>query len=471
MHLFLLATLLLQINNLSAFVVIRPTSFSDGYSTTSVFASDSNSAFTPDESKKNTVSSRNTISPTELISNILKTSFLAACVWTTSSLMMTPMQQYPTAFVANAKEMASGSGSRVNKDPESLLRYGLPIPNDKPVRELQSAIEEIKINIASKRKLAALDNIKKTRQILNSQSTLFTNKMCRDSDTCTTIIKSMSETLTPLENALKDASNFLQGSDQERNALDTAYTYQDTLQKSLSLLEENMVPANYKTIVPSEYSDLPQLQGRATVEFILQKSDGSPYVLDGKDYNEAKLVMIIDGYTAPITSGNFIDLVQKGFYNKMNIQRSDGFVVQTGDPDGDAVGYVGKPSKAVGAGKNGERLIPLEVFTRGDTAPFYESTLDESDKGGQATILPFSSYGAMGWAREEYDNNSGSSQFFWLLFDSDLTPAGKNMLDGRYPCFGYVVEGADFLRDIKEGDVIVSTKVLSGIERLVPAKE
>jgi hypothetical protein len=25
--------------------------------------------------------------------------------------------------------MASGNGSRVNKDPESLLRYGLPIDN------------------------------------------------------------------------------------------------------------------------------------------------------------------------------------------------------------------------------------------------------------------------------------------------------------------------------------------------------
>ena len=32
-------------------------------------------------------------------------------------------------FVVNAKEMASGTGSRVNKDPESLLRYGLPINN------------------------------------------------------------------------------------------------------------------------------------------------------------------------------------------------------------------------------------------------------------------------------------------------------------------------------------------------------
>lgn len=46
-----------------------------------------------------------------------------------------PSYDNPNSFhpimlnVANAKEMASGSGSRVNKDPESLLRYGLPIQN------------------------------------------------------------------------------------------------------------------------------------------------------------------------------------------------------------------------------------------------------------------------------------------------------------------------------------------------------
>jgi len=471
MRLLLLTVLSLQLHSSCAFVIVRP-SLSIGLSTsTTLFAADSP---TSEQGSKHVIpSSDRSIQPTHVLSNILKTSFLAACVWTSSSLafsVTTPFQYYPSGFVANAKEMASGSGSRVNKDPESLLRYGLPIPNDKPIRVLQGAIEDIKINIASKRKSAALDDVKKTRQILNSQSTFFANKMCRNADTCTSILKSMSETLTPLENSLKDASNFLQGSEQERNSLDAAYKYQDGLQKSISRLEENMVPANYKTPVPPEYSDLPQLQGRATVEFILQKSDGSPYVLEGKNYNEAKLVMTIDGYSSPITAGNFIDLVQKGFYSKMNIQRADGYVVQTGDPDGDAVGYVGKPNKAVGAGKNGERLIPLEVFVRGENAPFYESTLDESGKGGQATILPFSSYGAMGWAREEYDNNSGSSQFFWLLFDSDLTPAGKNMLDGRYPCFGYVIEGSDFLRDIKEDDVIVSTKILDGLEGFVPAK-
>lgn len=43
-------------------------------------------------------------------------------------------------------------------------------------------------------------------------------------------------------------------------------------------------------------------------------------------------------------------------------------------------------------------------------------------------------------AREEYNPDSASSQVFWLLFESDLTPAGKNLLDGRYACFGYTVE-------------------------------
>merc|ERR1712029_153197 len=137
---------------------------------------------------------------------------------------------------------------------------------------------------------------------------------------------------------------------------------------------------------------------------------------------------------------------------------------------GEAEGYVGTPSKSVGAGKHGERLIPLEIFAKGDKGPIYETTIEDEGKGGQATILPFSSYGAMGWARDEYDPNSGSSQFFWLLFDSDLTPAGKNVLDGLYSCFGYVVEGEDFLRDLKEEDIIVSATILSGAENLVQPK-
>ena len=73
----------------------------------------------------------------------------------------------------------------------------------------------------------------------------------------------------------------------------------------------------------------------------------------------------------------------------------------------------------------------------------------------------------LGSARGEDDINSASSQFFWLPFDSDLTPAGKNLLDGRYTCFGYTVQGAEFLTDLKEGDIIASAKVIEGGDRLV----
>ena len=50
---------------------------------------------------------------------------LSVTIWSTPNLPFLPPQQ----MQAVAKELASGSGSRVNKDPESLLRLGLPISN------------------------------------------------------------------------------------------------------------------------------------------------------------------------------------------------------------------------------------------------------------------------------------------------------------------------------------------------------
>lgn len=408
--------------------------------------------------------------------NIMASTLVAAALWVSPPALFHNVDgpihnimpdTIRTSIVADAKEMASGSGSRVNKDPESLLRLGLPIPKDKELRKFQTVVEEIRQDVSTKRKAAALDGIKKTEKTLKAKSSEFSG-MCREPTECTSIMASMNDLFDPLEASLKDAQTFFNGSDQERAALDKAYAGQDKLQKLLTQLEEQMVPAGYETPVPDDYSDLPQLRGgRATVEFVLKKPGNAPFDIEGVNFPEAKMKMIIDGYTAPVTGGNFIDLVQRGFYTNMNIQRSDGFVVQTGDPDGPADGFVGTPSKSIGKGKHGERLIPSEIFVKGDKGPFYETTIEDEGRGGQATILPFSSYGAMGWAREEYDANSGSSQFFWLLFDSDLTPAGKNVLDGRYPCFGYVVEGADFLRDIKEDDIIVSAKVTDGLDKLI----
>lgn len=338
------------------------------------------------------------------------------------------------------------------------------------VRKLQGVLEDIKQDIGTKRKSAALDGVKKAKSLLTKPDKYVIS--CREASICQDQIQKITLALDPLGAAVKDSQDAFTGSEQERQALDRAYDAQTNAIQSLTILEEQMIPSGYTVPVPSDYDDLVQLQGRATVEMEIVKPNGQKQQFDvnGLTYKTAILKMVIDGYAAPVTSGNFVDLVQKGFYTGMEIQRSDGFVVQTGQPK-DADGYVGTGGKAVGNGKNGERLIPLEIFVKGDVAPFYETTIEDEGRGGQATVLPFSSYGAMGWAREEYDPNSGSSQFFWLLFDSDLTPAGKNVLDGRYPCFGYVVEGADFLSDIKEGDVIASAKVTSGLEYLKQPKK
>lgn len=80
--------------------------------------------------------------------------------------------------------------------------------------------------------------------------------------------------------------------------------------------------------VPSEYSNLPQLKGRATLEMnytIKETRDSSVPVT-------RSMVMILDGFNAPVSAGCFMDLVNQKWYDGMDIQRADGFVVQTGKP-------------------------------------------------------------------------------------------------------------------------------------------
>jgi peptidylprolyl isomerase len=367
--------------------------------------------------------------------------------------------------VAQAREMSSGSGSRVNKDAYSLLRYGLPIPagieKDSKIRQMQVIAESMKIDLLSKRLNAAADATKKITSIVNNEQSVQTIvKDCGNAgNACSEQLKAIRNDYLPLlSQAIQSSTQNAAGSEQERAALDAAYRYQSQVIQSIDQIEQQLVAANggkTQFTVPPEYANyLPTLQnGRAVVEMTLKKKDaGDIFQIQatGQSYPTAKLTMVVDGYTAPVTSGNFIDLVQKGFYNNMKISRSDGFVVQSGDPSYDkktgdetqdatlAVGYVGAGAPSVGQGPHGERLIPLEILVKGDAAPIYEQTMEDVGKGGNAVVLPFSAYGAMGWAREEYDPNSGSSQFFWLLFDSDLTPAGKNVLDGRYPWYGIV---------------------------------
>jgi peptidylprolyl isomerase len=83
-------------------------------------------------------------------------------------------------------------------------------------------------------------------------------------------------------------------------------------------------------------------------------------------------------------------------------------------------------------------------------------------------VLPFATLGTLGWAHSDHALNDGSSQFFFFLYEAELTPAGLNLVDGRYSAFGYVVDGFDVLEELGIEDGIVKATVIEGAENLQP---
>lgn len=321
-------------------------------------------------------------------------------------------------------------------DGKALLRYALPIENQ-VIREAQSSLEDISQQLRAKRWSSITSDITKAAGI-------FTN---READILEDIPESQQAEATAILDQIKEQIGSLR-SVVEVEDKPATQEGRDRLLGLVGQLEEMMV-AEFPYEVPAEYSNLPQLLGRATVAV---------------ETNKGNLTVVLDGYSAPVTSGNFVDLVQRGFYNGLEFIRSEDFyVLQTGDPVGPDQGFIDPDT--------GEyRNIPLEVFVRGDTQPTYGITLEEAGRFREQPVLPFSAFGTVAMARPEDDPDGGSSQFFFFLFEPELTPAGLNLLDGRYSVFGYVVEGKEILEKLKQGDQIVSMKVVKGMENFVPAQ-
>lgn len=320
-------------------------------------------------------------------------------------------------------------------DGKALLRYALPIDNQ-PVRDIQASLEDIASQLRGKRWNSIGRDISKAATILSDRPEELLADIPDDKKTqADALIAQMNDGIASIRDAVeaKDREN--------------VWSVQGKLLDQVGELEELMLKG-FPYEVPSEYSNLPQLKGRATVEMTT---------------SQGKLTVVVDGYSAPVTAGNFVDLVQRGFYDGLKfIRAEESYVLQTGDPDptGPEDGFIDPSSGQY-------RAIPLEVLVRGDKEPVYGITLEDAGRYRDEPVLPFSAYGAVAMARPGFEANGGSSQFFFFLFDPELTPAGRNLLDGRYSVFGYLVEGKEVLEKLKEDDVIESAKVVEGIENLV----
>lgn len=196
------------------------------------------------------------------------------------------------------------------------------------------------------------------------------------------------------------------------------------------------------------FAQLPQLQGEATV------------VLRVKGQN---ITIAINGKDAPITAGNFIDLVDKGVYDGTAFHRvvrePSPFVVQGGDPQSKDANF---PLQGLGTGSfvdpksKQPRYIPLEILPEGADQATYSKTL----KSAGITKPPKLKHtrGAVAMARSPLPD-SASAQFYFALADVDF-------LDGDYAVFGSVTEGMEVVDQIQPGDRIESAKVTTGMENL-----
>jgi peptidylprolyl isomerase len=320
-------------------------------------------------------------------------------------------------------------------DGKSLLRYALPIDNP-AARQLQTSLEDIKAQLrANRRWSAVVSDVSLANRVLTTKQEALLSSIPEDK-------KAEAEALIA---QLKEGMVGLQASVEAKDKVQTLEKRTELLDL-VSQLEESMVQ-KFPYEVPAEYSNLAQLKGRATIEFTTDKGT---------------ITTVVDGYSAPVTAGNFVDLVQRGFYNNLPFTRSEeSYVLQVGDPPGDEVGFIDPQTKKY-------RAVPLEVLVQGDEAPTYGITLEDAGRYRDLPVLPFSSYGAMAMARPGEDPNGGSSQFFFFLFEPELTPAGRNLLDGRYAVFGYVTSGREVLEQLRAGDKILAAKVVQGAENLVP---
>ncbi|GAQ83308.1 cyclophilin-like peptidyl-prolyl cis-trans isomerase family protein [Klebsormidium nitens] len=219
---------------------------------------------------------------------------------------------------------------------------------------------------------------------------------------------------------------------------------------NLAQLELLQAPALPFT-VPAQYSNLPRLNGRATVALEIARKGGDKFVLKagGGAKDTATLELVLDGYSAPITAGNFADLISRQAFDGVQLIAGQQSIITKGD---------------IPAAQG--RVLPLEIKVAGEFEPEYRTQVDV--QGGEIPILPISVYGAVVAAHDPSSEAlSSASQMFFYLYDRKFAGLGGLSFDeGQFSVFGYITKGIELLSQFKTGDVIQSARITEGAERL-----
>lgn len=350
---------------------------------------------------------------------------LAALVWLPMLVLV--------LLLAPPARAALPQGNAV-KDPTAILRNALPI-DAADLQELQHRLEATSDDLRAKRWSALVNGVRRSQALLATRRTAILESFPTESrQDATALLDQIGEQLQQLADAA---------------ATNQREPFLASRREALASIgeAEALLVGPFPYAIPSAFDGLPRLLGRATVAI---------------ETSQGELTAVVDGYNAPLTAGAFVDLVQRGFYDGLPFTRAEDFyVLQTGDPKGPDDGYIDPGTKQL-------RTVPLEIRLPGDTAPYYNQTFEDLGLFKAEPVLPFATLGTLGWAHSDERLDDGSSQFFFFLYEPELTPAGLNLVDGRYSAFGYVVEGFEVLKELGVDDTIVRIRVTEGADNLRP---
>ena len=319
------------------------------------------------------------------------------------------------------------------KDPAAILRDALPFEQD-DIRNLQHRLERTSDDLRAKRWSALGKAVSRSEALLSTRQNAILDAIPEERRTeAKALFSQVDLGLDNLKQQVdsKDKPGFIKAR-------------RETLSR-IGDVEALLVPEGFERPIPPEFDALPRLVGRATLTIKTTQGD---------------LTTVVDGYNAPLTAGAFVDLSLKGFYDGLPFIRAEDFyVLQSGDPEGPALGYVDPNTKQ-------ERRVPLEIRVPEEEDTIYNETFEDVGLFKATPTLPFATLGTLGWAHSANALDDGSSQFFMFLYEAELTPAGLNLVDGRNAAYGYVVDGFDVLEELTTDDRIESIKVIEGADGL-----
>lgn len=339
-----------------------------------------------------------------------------------------------------ASALLNSPNAQIPRSVDAALRRSIPAFN-KDVKDMQARLEDVafKLRIPQRKPWQGMADNVAASLVLAQQQDKMLAEVPEDKR------KEASQYLKAVQDGLKKVQGAIDLKDSDRTSIRTS----DVL-RNVAELELLQAP-NLSFIPPKSYSSLPQLKGRGVVELIIEKPDGaSAYVVNegGGPQPQARLTLVLEGYSAPVTAGNFASNVLQKLYIGKTL----------------TVDYTGI---LVGKGTVSGKQIPLEILPLGDFEPIYGSPLNV--QAGELPVLPMSIYGAvaMAHAADADEGFAAADEFFIYKYDRASSGlAGLSFDEGTFGVFGYITKGAELIPQLTSGDVIVSAELVSGQNRL-----